>query len=217
MLADRGAEANDVDIAVLPRLEAPAPSTQVNERPPSQVAERISATNGFSRSTRAARHKETRAPRTAQKLAAGTGEHVAADDRDIDRELADGLGGVKQVEHIGGPGETAHNGCRRIHQAARGGYPGHADQLGPRVDQVRERGDVDLAGVVVRDDHDFRTGPPSQLQVGQHVAAVFVAPGQDPVTGAKRHGVERGVPCVGGVVEKCDLSWERTESSASDS
>ena len=99
--------------------------------------------------------EETRAARAAQKLAAGAGEHVAADRRDVDRELADGLGGVEKVEHVGGPCEAPHL-RGRIHQTARSGHPRQADQLGPLVDQIGERGDVDLAGVVVRDDDDFR-------------------------------------------------------------
>jgi hypothetical protein len=82
---------------------------------------------------------------------------------------------------------------------------GHADELGPLVDQPGESCGVQLPVLVVGDDDDLGAGPPGDLEVGQHVAAVLGPPGQDPVTGSKRNRVEGGLPGVGGVVEQRHL------------
>jgi hypothetical protein len=46
---------------------------------------------------------------------------------------------------------------------------------------------------------------PGDLPIGQHIAAILGAAGQDLVAGAKGHRVERRVPGVGGVVEQDHL------------
>jgi hypothetical protein len=79
------------------------------------------------------------------------------------------------------------------------------DQPGPLISHRGERGHVHLAVPVAGHHGHFGAGALGGLPVGQHVAAVFGAAGQDPVTPAQRHGVERRVPGVGGVVEQRDL------------
>ena len=76
-------------------------------RAPSQVAEPISATNGSSRSSAAvADPEEPGSARPAQELPPGAGQQVAAHVVDVDGELADGLGGVQQVQGAGVAGDA---------------------------------------------------------------------------------------------------------------
>ena len=79
------------------------------------------------------------------------------------------------------------------------------DQLGALVDQVREGSGVELAGLVVGDDDDLGSGALGRLQVGEDAAAVLGPACEYAVARLERHGVERGVPGVGGVVEQRDL------------
>jgi hypothetical protein len=51
-----------------------------------------------------------------------------------------------------------------------------------------------------------RAGALGDLQVGQDVAAVLHAAGEDPIARAQRDRVERGVPRVRGIVEQGDLA-----------
>ncbi len=141
---------------------------------------------------------------SAQELATGPGQQVATQLGHIDRQLPDHLGRVEQVEDVGGPGDPADL-RRRVDQPAAGGDPGQPDHPGALIDQVSERLHVDLTGSVVRDDHQLGARPRGHLPVRQHAAAVLVDPGQDPVSRAQRHRVERRVPGVGRVVEQRDL------------
>lgn len=80
-----------------------------------------------------------------------------------------------------------------------------SDQSGALVDQGGEGGGVELSGRVVGDDHDLGAGAPGDLEVGEHIAAVLGAAGEDAVARLEGQCVERGVPGVGGVVEQRDL------------
>jgi hypothetical protein len=81
----------------------------------------------------------------------------------------------------------------------------HPDQRCPLAGQPVQRGHVQLAVLIIGHHDDLGAGPPGGLPVGQHVAAVFGAAGQDLVAGAQRNGVERRVPGMRGVVEQGDL------------
>ncbi len=81
--------------------------------------------------------EETGGAGTAQKLASGSGEHVAADLADPDRELADGLAGVQQVRHAGGPGHRSDRG-RRVDQPTLGRDVSDGDQPDPLIEHALE-------------------------------------------------------------------------------
>ena len=81
----------------------------------------------------------------------------------------------------------------------------HSDQLHPFVHEPGKRGGVELAVAVVGDDDNLGAGALGGLPVGQHVAAVFRAAGEDPVTRTERHRVEGGVPGMRGIIEKRHL------------
>jgi len=148
--------------------------------------------------------QKTRAPRAAQELAAGAGEQVAADRLHIHRELAGRLGGIEQEQRTTFAREPPDLG-HRLHQPAAGGHVTHPDQPGPLASQPGEGGHVQLPVGIVRDHDHICAGALGGLQVGQHVAAVLGAPGQDPVTRTERHRVERGIPSARGVVEQRHL------------
>jgi hypothetical protein len=92
-LADGGAEPDDVDVAVLPGLEAPR-ALDPAEPAPSVPGGRADLGDVGIEPLQAlgANPQEPGATRAAQELAAGGGQEVAADRLDIDRELADRLG-----------------------------------------------------------------------------------------------------------------------------
>ena len=92
-----------------------------------------------------------------------------------------------------------------VHEAACRRHPRQADQLRALVDETGKRVEVDLSAFVVGDDDHVGSGPRGDLEVGEHAAAVLVAPGQDSVAFRQRDRVERGIPCVRGVVEERDL------------
>ena len=71
--------------------------------------------------------EEAGAARAAEELAAGGGEHVAADLVDIDRHLPDRLAGIEEVGNAVGAGHRTHLG-RRIDQPAIGRDRGDGDQ-----------------------------------------------------------------------------------------
>ena len=98
--------------------------------------------------SRAPHVEEARAAWPAQVLAAWGGEHVAADLLHIDRELADRLTGIEQIEDAMARGNAADIG-RRIYEPALGGHVGDRDQLCARTDRAFELGEVDLSGRVV--------------------------------------------------------------------
>ena len=148
--------------------------------------------------------QEARTARAAQELAAGGGEHVAAELGDVHGKLADGLGGVEEEGNAGGAGDASDLGGR-VDQAAAGGDVSDAHQPGAVVDQVRQGGGVELPVLVVGDDDDLGPGALGRLQVGEDAAAVLGPAGEDAIARLERHGVERGVPGVGGVVEQRDL------------
>ena len=63
----------------------------------------------------------------------------------------------------------------------------HSDQLHPFVHEPGKRGGVELAVAVVGDDDHLGGGALGSLPVGQHIAAIFRADGEDPVTWTERH------------------------------
>src|SRR6266516_864940 len=64
---------------------------------------------------------------------------------------------------------------------------------------------VDLAVLVVTDDHDLSAAGAGDLQEGQVVAAVLGPAGEDAVARLERGRVEDRVPGAGGVLEQGDL------------
>ena len=92
--------------------------------------------------------EEARAAGPAQILAARGREHVAADLPHIDRELADRLAGVEQVEDPV-PGRDAPHQGGRVHEPALGRDVGDRDEPGPRADRALQRRHVELPGSVV--------------------------------------------------------------------
>jgi hypothetical protein len=69
-----------------------------------------------------------RGPR--RELAAGAGQHVAADRVHVDRELAGRLGGIQQVRGAAIAGNPPDRGGG-LDQAAAGRHVAHPDQPGP--------------------------------------------------------------------------------------
>jgi hypothetical protein len=86
-----------------------------------------------------------------------------------------------------------------------GRHVADADQPRALVDQLRQRGGVELAVLVVGHDHHLDARTLRDLQVGKDVAAVFGPPSQDAIAASQRHRVERRVPGMGGVVEERHL------------
>ncbi len=198
-------QAEDVAAAPLPALEAlgaglPGVAARAVAGGRVQVDDGgVEVRQGF-----AADPQEAGAARAAQELAAGTGEQVAADLGHVDRELAHRLGGVQQERHARRPGDPADLGGR-VDQAAAGGDMADADEPGAFVDQCGQGPGVQLAGGVVGHDDDPDAEPLGGLEVGQQVAGVLGAAGQDPVAGPEAERVEGGVPGVGAVVEQRHL------------
>src|SRR6266568_5938828 len=87
-LADGGAQAQDVDVAVFPGGRADLGDERV------ELLQRGGA-----------QPQEPGATRAAQELAAGAGEQVAADRVHIDRELAGRLGGIQQIQRTAAAGD----------------------------------------------------------------------------------------------------------------
>ena len=84
------------------------------------------------------------AARAAQIFPSRGGQHVAADRGDVDRQLADGLAGVEQVEDAVGAGDAPDR-RRRIDQAAIGRHMRDGDQLDAVVDHAFKRLDIEFA------------------------------------------------------------------------
>jgi len=157
------------------------------------------------RADRVAAHVEKAgATRAAQILAPGGREHVAANAIDIDRELADRLAGVEQVEDAVPRGDGSH--VRRwVDEPALGRHVGDRDESGPRPDRALERGHVDLSRGIVLDDVDLDTHSPLHLQEREVIRRVLGARGDDPVSGAEGDRVEGHVPGSRGVLDERDL------------
>jgi hypothetical protein len=98
--------------------------------------------------------EEARAAGPAQILAARGREHVAADVSHVDREVADRLAGIEQIEDAVARGDAADVGGR-IDQPAPPGHVRDRDQLRARTDRALERGEVELPGRVAVDHVDL--------------------------------------------------------------
>ena len=148
----------------------------------------------------------------AQVLAAGHRQEVAADLAHVDRQLADRLAGVEQVEHAGIVGDLADR-LGRLHQPALRRHMGDRDQLGALVDGALQGAKVDLAVVVVGHHDDLRAGLLGDLQVGDVVRRIFADAGQDAVARLEVEGVEGEVPGPRGVLDEGDLRRPRRRSA----
>ena len=139
-------------------------------------------------------------------LAAGCGEHVAADGSTSMGIWPDGLAGVEQVGDAGlaGGGADLLGG---VDQSALGGHVGDGDELDRPLpsSSVAAGRDGQLAGLVVGDDLDHGAGARGDLQERDDVAGVLGAGGQDAVAGLEGEAVERHVPGAGGVLDHRDL------------
>jgi len=98
--------------------------------------------------------EEARAAGPAQILAARGREHVAADVLHVDREVADRLAGIEQIEDAVARGDAADVG-RRIDEPASPGHVRDRDQLRARADRAIQRGQIDLPGRVAVDHVDL--------------------------------------------------------------
>jgi hypothetical protein len=149
--------------------------------------------------------QEAGAPRPAQKLAAGGGEHVAPDRGHVDRQLADRLAGVQQVRHAGRPSQRADL-RGRVDQPAVRGHVGDRDQRGTPLQLAGEVVERREAVRVALDHLDHRAGAAGDLEQRDDVARVLGADGQHAVAGAQVVRVERHVPAAGGVFHDGDLA-----------
>lgn len=144
------------------------------------------------------------AARAAQVLPAGGGQGVAADAFDVEVQLVSRLARVEQERDacLAGDGSDF---LRGVHQAALRGDVGHRDELDVGVDAAAQVVDVELAGFVVVHDLDGRSGPPRDLEVGDGVAGVFGARGEDPVARSEGQRVEDRLPRARRVVAERDV------------
>ena len=137
-LAHRRAEAQHAGNVLLPRLETPGtvmPAETTGAVPGGGLDldhEWIEAWQHI-----AANPQEAGAARSAQELPARAGEHVAADLRDVERQLPDRLRGIEQVGNAGCAGDPADLGSG-VDEAAAGRDVRHADQAGAVVDHRRQ-------------------------------------------------------------------------------
>lgn len=148
--------------------------------------------------------EKTRAAWSAQKLAPGCRQHVAAEAFDVERHLPCALARVEEKGHVRAPGHRANRGGW-VHQPAVGRDVRQRDQFHPLIDHASERGYVDLPGFVVGHDFDFRPGAPRDLEQRDRVARVFAHAGQDVIAWAEGHGVEGHVPAARRVLDQRDL------------
>ena len=148
--------------------------------------------------------EEAGAAGPAQILAAGGREHVAADLPHIDRELADRLAGVEQIEEVVARGDAADL-RRGIDEPASPGHVGDRDQLRAGTDRALERGEVDLAGRVALDHVDLDPRARLDLQEREVVRQVLGARGDDAVARPEGDRVEGHVPGARGVLHDRDL------------
>ena len=144
------------------------------------------------------------AARPAQELAAGGRKHVAADGIHVHLQLADRLAGIEQIGNAVRAGHLADLGGG-IHQSAVGGNMGDGNEPGASVDHAAERGNIGLAGCVIRNDPHDDALALRDLQVGKIVAGVLGGGRQDDVAGAQRQGIEGHVPGPGRVLDIGDL------------
>ena len=143
-------------------------------------------------------------------LRPGGREHVAADLPHIDRELADRLAGVEQIEDAVARGDAADLGGR-IDEPASAGHVRDRDQLRARTDRALERGEVDLPGRVAVDHVDLDPHARLHLQEREVVRQVLGPRGDDAVAGPERDRVERHVPGARGVFHERDLVRARAD------
>ena len=140
----------------------------------------------------------------AQELPARAGEHVATDLRDVERQVPDRLRGIEQIGNAGVARDPADL-RNRVDETAAGRNVRHPDQTGAVVDHRRQRAGVELTVLVVRHDEHLDPATLRELEIGEDVAPVLVAPRQDPIAAPERQRVERGIPSVRRVVEQRDL------------
>lgn len=154
--------------------------------PPSQLAERISATNGSSRSSTALRTHRKPVPRgprrnfrpvpvirSARKAAASTGNCL------IDWVASSRNSGPRVT---GNPSDLRG----RVDESAARRDVTDAKQLGPLVHEIGQRRGVELPAAVVRHHDQLGPAPLRHLEVGQNVAAVLRATGQNCRKGRSR-------------------------------
>ena len=148
--------------------------------------------------------EEAGAARAAEELAPGAGEDVTPDLAHVDRQLADRLARVEQKRDARRPGDAPH-GRGGVDEPALGRHVHERDELDAVVEQPLERLDVDLAGLVVRDDLDGCARAGGDLAERDPVRRVLGAPGEDPVAGGEAERVERHVPRPRRVLDDRDL------------
>src|SRR2546428_10749247 len=119
-------------------------------------------------------------PRGPRRYLRPVAEHVAADLRHIDGELADRLAGIEQIEDAVARGDAADL-RRRIDEPASPGHVRDRDQLCARTDRALERGEVDLPGRVAVDHVDLDPHTRLHLQEREVVREVLGPRGDDAV------------------------------------
>ena len=129
---------------------------------------------------------------------------MAAELPHIDRELADRLAGVEQIEDAVARGDAADVG-RRIDEPASPGHVRDRDQLRARTDCALEGGEVELPGRVAVDHVDLDPHARLHLQEREVVRQILGPRGDDAVARPERNRVERHVPGARGVLDERDL------------
>jgi hypothetical protein len=116
--------------------------------------------------------EEAGAARAAQVLAAAAHQQVAVEVLDVHRQLAHRLAGVHQEQGVGPAHRLAHL-RDRVHQAVVHGHVGHGHQLDPLVQALFQRGRVDQAVTVDRQELQADAGAFGEVEQRDVVAAVL--------------------------------------------
>ena len=125
-------------------------------------------------------------------------------------QLPDRLAGVEQQRHAGRAAGGADRGGG-LDEPALARHVHERDELHALVEHAREALDVDLAVLVVGDDHDRGAGAVGDLPHRDVVAGVLRVGGEDAVAGLQLQRVERHVPRARGVLDDRDLVRPRAD------
>ena len=154
--------------------------------------------------------EESGAAGATQVLPTRTREHVTTNRVDIERHLPGRLAGIEHVEHPVLGAQRAHF-FSRVDQTAAGRDVGHRHHCRTCSKLGIHLGKVDLAVVVVVDQHHLDTEAPFELEEGEDVARVFGPTGDDAITPLEGVAVDRHIPCPSGVLDHCHVFARRAD------
>ena len=135
---------------------------------------------------------------------------MTADPPHIDREVADRLAGIEEIEDAVARREPTHSG-HRIDEPGSAGHVRNGDELRARTDRALEGGEVELAGCVAVDHVDLDADARLQLEKCEIVGQVLGARRDDAIARTERNRVEGHVPAARGVFDDRDLVGTRTD------